>query len=130
MTREIIVETTAPLNTPVLVESLRDALGAALRGLQTEPGRVRVVLAEDVAAGQVDTVRAVLAAHDPNAESTLDAERRTRRARLIALRAADTPLDVADFAGQPELTRRLARKVLLLEARLEALSRGNPDDAL
>ena len=39
-------------------------------------------------------------------------------ARRQALADADSPLTMADFTAQPEVVRALARKVLLLEARL------------
>lgn len=129
MTHEITVTTTARVNPALLAEELRAALGADLRAVSTEPERVRVVLAAPSTAAQRRAVREVLAAHNPAGESASQREDRAQRARLGALRAGDEPLAVEDFAGEPALTRRLARKVLLLEAQLAALSRGLRGDA-
>lgn len=129
MTHEITIETGARLNPALLAEELQTALGEALRGVLTEPGRVRVVLVAPPTTAQVELVRTTLATHNPSDESSIQREARLRRARLIALRAGDVSLQPEDFAGEPALIRQLARKVMVLEARLEVMARGLRDNS-
>jgi hypothetical protein len=124
MTHEITLQTTVRPNPSLLTEELRAALGADLRAVSTEPERVRVVLAAPPTTAQAQAIRDVLAAHHPTGESAATRAERSRRVKLAALRATDAPLTPDDFAGESALIRQLARKVLLLEARLAALSRG------
>jgi hypothetical protein len=123
VTHEITLNTTRQPNPTLLTEELRAAFGANLRAVTTTPDGVRVVLVAPPTPAQRQAAQDILAAHDPSGESTIEREARTSRARLAALLATDETLTAADFAGEPALTRRLARKVLLLEARLAALDR-------
>ena len=125
MTYELNLNVTTRVNPPLLVEELIAALGDdVLNGLLTEPERIRLILAAVPSSTQTQTIQDVLAAHDPDAESSLEQAERARRTKLAVLRALDVALEPEDFSDETATIRKLARKVLLLEAQQKALARG------
>jgi hypothetical protein len=116
MTYRITLAHSYPINVALLDEELADALGARFAGITTRPGAVAVLFTDTPTAEEEATVRHVQAAHDARNLSRAEARTRSRRATLAALTAADEPLALADFAAQPPALRKLARKVILLEA--------------
>lgn len=106
------------VNTARLVEEMTTALGDSFEGISTRPGVVRVHLAGEPTEAQVQLAQAALDAHNPTAESQGDRDARQLRQRLRQLTEQDGPVSLADLSNESEVVRRLAVKVLLLEARL------------
>jgi len=120
MTRQLKVPYHYPVNVRLLDEQLGASFGVRYEGLTTRPGMVVVLLTTEPTPTDETTARAVLGAHDARELSAAERRVADRQTTLAALEAADEPVSLADFAGATPALRKLARKVLLLEAQLRA----------
>jgi hypothetical protein len=106
------------VNVAKLTEDLQTELGEGLAGVSAGPGWVRVHLKTEPTLNQQQAATRVLEAHNPKDRSQSERDLETRRTLVEQLTRDDQSLRLADFQGESEVVRKLARKVLLLEAQL------------
>lgn len=106
------------VNIAKLTEDLQTELGDGFVGVSTGPGWVRVHLTEAPSIAEQEAVALVLDDHDPKQRSQIEQAQETRRMLIQQLARDDDTLQLTDFIGESAIVRKLARKVLLLEAQL------------
>lgn len=112
------------VNFDALNDEIRATFGSATIGISTSGREVIVHLADDATPAQVAQARRIVEQHDAtklSARQQADAE---RKARLAQLRKDDAALDSEGLGANQADLRKLARKVLRLEAEIEALRKG------
>ena len=124
--REIVITDMSGVNLEALDASLRQALGATVKGISLRRGQVIVHLATDASPQQVASARSLVQRHDPQQLSQEQQEQKQREQQIKAahedaLAARQAATGGADINEQVAL---LTRRIDWLEKMLEALAAG------
>lgn len=130
MIYEIRIPHERTVNDERLHEQLAEELGAAFGGLTTSQDTIRVHLHRPQQPGDLEAVHGVLLRHDPTEPSRRQQAARAAAAQLHRLRRDDVMLGDDDLSALSPPVKRLARKLMRLEAELRrrGLVVDVPDD--
>ncbi len=112
------------INAVSLDEQFRRIAGSALLGMASDARNLTLYFDSPIDAATAQRITDAYASHDPSQLTTEQIAEKQRIERLAQLRQADATLDADGLALNQADVRRLARKVLRLEAEIEALRKG------